>query len=186
MARHPGFTIELGGEYEKTKESFESLGRAFLIALLVIYTILGIQFQSFLQPLVIMLTVPFAFIGVITGLLVSGHPFSLVSMVAVVALSGIVVNDSLVLVDFINKSRARGISLYRAIVRSGIVRMRPVIMTSLTTVVGLLPMSLALGGESPVWEPLATSIIWGLAFSTFLTLFVIPVGYSLLAQVTKR
>jgi multidrug efflux pump len=186
MARHPGFIIELGGEYEKTKESFESLGRAFLIALLVIYTILGIQFQSFLQPLVIMLTVPFAFIGVITGLLVSGHPFSLVSMVAVVALSGIVVNDSLVLVDFINKSRARGISLYRAIVRSGIVRMRPVIMTSLTTVVGLLPMSLALGGESPVWEPLATSIIWGLAFSTFLTLFVIPVGYSLLAQITKR
>lgn len=182
MARHPGFAIELGGEYEKTRESFESLGRAFLVALLVIYTILGIQFQSFLQPLVIMFTVPFAFIGVITGLLVNGHPFSLVSLVAVVALSGIVVNDSLVLVDFINKRRAAGISLYRAIVRSGIVRMRPVIMTSVTTVVGLLPMSLALGGESPVWEPLATSIIWGLLFSTFLTLLVIPVAYSLLAE----
>jgi len=185
MARHPGFAIELGGEYEKTQESFESLGRAFLIALLVIYTILGIQFQSFLQPLVIMFTVPFAFIGVITGLLVNGHPFSLVSLVAVVALSGIVVNDSLVLVDFINKRRAAGISLYRSIVRSGIVRMRPVIMTSVTTVVGLLPMSLALGGESPVWEPLATSIIWGLVFSTFLTLFVIPVSYSLLAEWTR-
>jgi multidrug efflux pump subunit AcrB len=186
LARHPGFTIELGGEYEKTQESFASLGRAFLIALLVIYTILGIQFQSFLQPLVIMLTVPFAFIGVITGLLVNGHPFSLVSLVAIVALAGIVVNDSLVLVDFINKSRQRGISLYRAIVRAGTVRMRPVIMTSLTTVVGLLPMSLALGGESPVWEPLATSIIWGLVFSTFLTLFVIPVAYSLLAEWTRN
>jgi multidrug efflux pump subunit AcrB len=186
LARFPGFTIEQGGEYEKTQESFESLGRAFLIALLVIYTILGIQFQSFLQPLVIMLTVPFAFIGVITGLLVNGHPFSLVSMVAVVALAGIVVNDSLVLVDFINKRRASGISLYRSIVRSGMVRMRPVIMTSLTTVVGLLPMSLALGGESPVWEPLATSLIWGLVFSTFLTLFVIPVAYSLLAEWTRN
>jgi CzcA family heavy metal efflux pump len=186
LARHPGFTIELGGEYEKTQESFASLGRAFLVALLVIYTILGIQFQSFLQPLVIMLTVPFAFIGVITGLLVNGHPFSLVSLVAIVALAGIVVNDSLVLVDFINKRRARGISLYRAIVRAGTVRMRPVIMTSLTTVVGLLPMSLALGGESPVWEPLATSIIWGLVFSTFLTLFVIPVAYSLLVEWTRN
>jgi CzcA family heavy metal efflux pump len=186
LARFPGFTIEQGGEYKKTQESFESLGRAFLIALLVIYTILGIQFQSFLQPLVILLTVPFAFIGVITGLLVNGHPFSLVSMVAVVALAGIVVNDSLVLVDFINKRRASGISLYRSIVRSGIVRMRPVIMTSLTTIVGLLPMSLALGGESPVWEPLATSLIWGLVFSTFLTLFVIPVAYSLLAEWTRN
>jgi multidrug efflux pump subunit AcrB len=133
-----------------------------------------------------MLTVPFAFIGVITGLLINGHPFSLVSMVAVVALAGIVVNDSLVLVDFINKRRASGISLYRSIVRSGMVRMRPVIMTSLTTVVGLLPMSLALGGESPVWEPLATSLIWGLVFSTFLTLFIIPVAYSLLAEWTRN
>jgi CzcA family heavy metal efflux pump len=186
LARFPGFTIEQGGEYEKTQESFKSLGRAFLVALLIIYTILGIQFQSFLQPLVIMLTVPFAFIGVITGLLVNGFPFSLVSLVAVVALAGIVVNDSLVLVDFINKSRAAGTSLYRAIVRSGMVRMRPVIMTSLTTIVGLLPMSLALGGESPVWEPLATSLIWGLFFSTFLTLFVIPVAYSLLAEWTGR
>ena len=186
LARFPGFTIELGGEYEKTQESFDSLFRAFLIAMLVIYTILGIQFQSFLQPLVIMCTVPFAFIGVITGLLVNGFPFSLVSMVAVVALAGIVVNDSLVLVDFINKSRAAGISLYRSIVRAGMVRMRPVIMTSLTTIVGLLPMSLAIGGESPIWEPLATSIIWGLLFSTLLTLFVIPVAYSLLAEWTGR
>jgi multidrug efflux pump subunit AcrB len=133
-----------------------------------------------------MLTVPFAFIGVIAGLLVNGHPFSLISLVAIVALSGIVVNDSLVLVDFINKRRSKGIALYRSIVRSGTVRMRPVVMTSLTTVVGLLPMSLSLGGSSPVWEPLATSIIWGLFFSTFLTLFVIPVAYSLLAEWTGK
>ena len=186
LARYPGFKVEQGGEYEKTQESFASLGRAFVVALLIIYMILGIQFQSFFQPLVIMLTVPFAFIGVITGLLVNGHPFSLVSFIAVVALAGIVVNDSLILVDFINKKRASGIGLYKAIVRSGVVRMRPVIMTSLTTILGLLPMSLSLGGASVVWKPMADSIIWGLLFSTLLTLLVIPVAYSYLAEWTAR
>ena len=186
LAKHPGFKIEQGGEYEKTQESFASLSRAFVIALLLVYMILGVQFQSFSQPLVIMLTVPFAFIGVISGLLINGHPFSLVAFVAVVALAGIVVNDSLILVDFINKKRESGISLYRAIVQSGIVRMRPVMMTSLTTILGLLPMSLSLGGASVVWKPMADSIIWGLVFSTVLTLLVIPVAYSYLAEWTLR
>ena len=186
LAKHPGFKIEQGGEYEKTQESFASLSRAFVIALLLVYMILGVQFQSFSQPLVIMLTVPFAFIGVISGLLINGHPFSLVAFVAVVALAGIVVNDSLILVDFINKKRESGISLYRAIVQSGIVRMRPVMMTSLTTILGLLPMSLSLGGASVVWKPMADSIIWGLVFSTVLTLLIIPVAYSYLAQWTLR
>ncbi len=186
LAKYPDFKIEQGGEYEKTQESFASLMQAFVIALLLVYMILGVQFQSFFQPLVIMLTVPFAFIGVISGLLVNGHPFSLVAFVAVIALAGIVVNDSLVLVDFINKKRESGISLYRAIVKSGIVRMRPVIMTSLTTILGLLPMSLSLGGASPVWKPMADSIIWGLVFSTLLTLLVIPVAYSYLAEWTLR
>ena len=186
LAKYPNFKIEQGGEYEKTQESFASLMRAFVVALFLVYMILGVQFQSFFQPLVIMLTVPFAFIGVISGLLVNGHPFSLVAFVAVIALAGIVVNDSLVLVDFINKKRESGISLYRAIVKSGIVRMRPVIMTSLTTILGLLPMSLSLGGASPVWKPMADSIIWGLVFSTLLTLLVIPVAYSYLAEWTLR
>jgi len=186
LAKHPGFKIEQGGEYEKTQESFASLTRAFIIALLLVYMILGVQFQSFSQPLVIMLTVPFAFIGVISGLLINGHTFSLVAFVAVVALAGIVVNDSLILVDFINKRRESGVSLYRAIVRSGIVRMRPVMMTSLTTILGLLPMSFSLGGASVVWKPMADSIIWGLVFSTMLTLLVIPVAYSYLAEWTEK
>jgi multidrug efflux pump subunit AcrB len=186
LAKHPGFKIEQGGEYEKTQESFASLTRAFVIALFLVYMILGIQFQSFSQPFVIMLTVPFAFIGVISGLIINGHPFSLVAFVAVVALAGIVVNDSLILVDFINKKRESGISLYRAIVRSGMVRMRPVMMTSLTTILGLLPMSLSLGGASAVWKPMADSIIWGLVFSTVLTLLVIPVAYSYLAEWTLK
>jgi multidrug efflux pump subunit AcrB len=186
LAKHPGFKIEQGGEYEKTQESFASLTQAFVIALLLVYMILGIQFQSFSQPLVIMLTVPFAFIGVIAGLLINGHPFSLVAFVAVVALAGIVVNDSLILVDFINKKRESGISLYRAIVRSGIVRMRPVMMTSLTTILGLIPLSLSLGGSSVGWKQMADSIIWGLVFSTLLTLLVIPVAYSYLAEWTLR
>lgn len=179
-ARHPGSKITLGGEYEKTEESFSSLTRSFIIAIILIYVILGTQFQSFSQPLVIMLTVPFAFIGVVLGLLIMGYPFSLVAFVGVVALAGIVVNDSLVLIDFINKSRRKGTPRWRAIIESGKVRMRPILLTTITTVLGLLPMGIGLGGKSRVWGPMANTIIWGLSFATVLTLFFIPAFYAIM------
>jgi multidrug efflux pump subunit AcrB len=179
-ARYPGIEIKLGGEYEKTQESFASLTRSFLVAIAVIYMILGTQFQSFAQPLVIMLTVPFSFIGVVLGLLVMGYPFSLVAFVGLVALSGVVVNDSLVLVDFINKRRRQSLNRWRAIIQSGKIRMRPILLTTITTVLGLLPMGLGMGGKSRVWGPMANTIIWGLGFATILTLFFIPAFYAIM------
>jgi multidrug efflux pump subunit AcrB len=181
--KYPAYRFTLGGEYTKTKESFASLGRAFLVAILVIYMILGAQFRSFLQPLIIMFTVPFSFIGVIVGLLVIREPFSLVAFIGVVALAGIVVNDSLILVDFINSRRDAGVSKWRAIVKSGVIRMRPIMLTTITTIFGLLPMAIGIGGKSNVWSPLANSIIWGLAFATFLTLFFIPALYAIMGEV---
>jgi HAE1 family hydrophobic/amphiphilic exporter-1 len=184
-ARHPGIEIKLGGEYEKTQESFSSLARSFIIAIVLIYVILGTQFQSFSQPLVIMLTVPFSFIGVILGLLIMGYPFSLVAFVGVVALAGIVVNDSLVLMDFINKSRKEGTPRWRAIIKSGKIRMRPVLLTTITTTLGLLPMGVGIGGKSRVWGPMANTIIWGLSFATILTLFFIPAFYAIMDDVVR-
>jgi multidrug efflux pump subunit AcrB len=185
-ARYPGIEVELGGEYEKTQESFSSLTRSFLIAIVVIYMILGTQFKSFSQPLVIMVTVPFSFIGVILGLLIMGYPFSLVAFVGVVALAGVVVNDSLVLVDFINKRRRPGVNRWRAIIQSGKIRMRPILLTTITTVLGLLPMGLGIGGKSRVWGPMANTIIWGLSFATVLTLFFIPAFYAIVDDVSRR
>jgi len=186
MAKYPKFSFALGGEYTKTQESFSSLKKAFAVALLLIYLILGTQFQSFTQPLVVMFTVPFAFIGVIVGLLVNGDTFTIVAFIGVVALAGIVVNDSIVLMDFINKRRQKGGNKWRSIVESGRVRMRPILLTSLTTIFGLLPMALGIGGRSEVWGPLAVSIIWGLSFSTFLTLFIIPAFYSMITGWAER
>ncbi len=156
------------------------------MAVLLIYLILGAQFQSFTQPLVVMFTVPFAFIGVIVGLLVNGDTFTIVAFIGVVALTGIVVNDSIVLIDFINKRRRGGGGKWRSIVNSGRVRMRPILLTSLTTIFGLLPMALGIGGKSEVWGTLAVSIIWGLSFSTLLTLFIIPAFYSIITDWTER
>ncbi len=181
--KYPAYRFTLGGEYTKTSESFASLTRAFFVAILVIYMILGAQFKSFIQPLIIMFTVPFSFIGVIIGLLVNGDPFSLVAFIAVVGLTGIVVNDSLILVDFINTRRDTGTSKWRAIVKSGVIRMRPIMLTTITTIFGLLPMALGVGGKSNVWGPMANSIIWGLAFASLLTLFFIPALYSILGDV---
>lgn len=185
-AKYPGVQVKLGGEYEKTQESFSSLTRSFIIAIVLIYMILATQFQSFTQPLVIMLTVPFSFIGVVLGLLIMGYPFSLVAFVGVVALAGIVVNDSLVLIDFINNTRRKGVTRWRAIIQSGKIRMRPILLTTITTILGLLPMGLGIGGKSRVWGPMANTIIWGLGFATILTLFFIPAFYAIMDDLVRR
>ncbi|MCR4317382.1 MAG: efflux RND transporter permease subunit [Planctomycetes bacterium] len=177
--RHPGYQVDFAGEFQETNRSFESLGKAYFIAMLLIFLILGAQFGSYAQPLVILFTVPFSLIGVMFGLLVTGDPFTVGSFIAIVGLSGIVVNDSIVLVDFINRERKRGVPLDEAIPSAGVKRMRAVLLTTITTVAGLLPMSLGLGGRSITWGPMATSLAFGLIFATALTLLVIPCLYSL-------
>ncbi|MCK9331037.1 MAG: efflux RND transporter permease subunit, partial [Candidatus Cloacimonetes bacterium] len=151
---------------------------ALAIALLLVYSVLAAQFKSYVQPLIVMLTIPFGFIGVILGLLITNLPFSLTTMISVVALSGVVVNDSLVLVDFINKERENGKDRWHSIISAGSIRLRPIILTTVTTIGGLLPMLLSTSEASADWRPMAVSISFGLGFATILTLFIIPCVYS--------
>ncbi len=184
--RFPGYSLDYGGEAQKTAESFGSLIEAFGVALLLIYLILGAQFGSYLQPLIIMFTVPFAVIGVIIGLVVTGLDFSLVAGISVVALAGVVVNDAIVLVEFIQNGRMQGMKRREALVQAGVARVRPILLTTVTTVFGMMPLALGIGGVSPTWQPMAICMIWGLVFATFLTLFVVPSLYSLVDAFSER
>jgi multidrug efflux pump subunit AcrB len=181
--RYPGNKLRFGGVFEQFEESFKSLGMLFLVAIGLIYVILGGQFKSFIQPFIIMFSILFAGLGAMFGLLVSQSPFSLTTLFGMLALAGIAVNDSLVMVSFINNSRRQGGSRWRSIIESGVIRFRPVLLTSLTTIGGLLPMSLGIGGKSVTWGPLATTIVWGLLFATAMTLFMIPAIYAIMDDI---
>ncbi len=176
---NPDVRFEFGGEWEKTNESLASLGIAFMIAMLVIYLILGAQFRSFLQPFTVLLAVPLASIGVIIGFFVSGNPMDMTALIGFVGLSGIVVNDSLILVDFINQRRRMGMPRDQAIKEAGELRLRPILLTSITTVGGLMPLSLGIGGDVQGLSPMATTIAWGLSFATILILYIVPAAYAI-------
>ena len=176
---YPGYQLDFRGVFDEIIESFSELWKLFIVGLLLIYVVLGAQFKSFLQPIIIMFAVPFGMIGAMFGLLLSNATLSMVAMFGIVALSGIVVNDSIVLIDFINKYRERGYNKWYAILKGGSIRLRPIILTSLTTIFGLIPMAIGLGGKSPIWMPMAYTIIFGLAFATTMTLFVMPALYAI-------
>lgn len=177
MEANPDVRFELGGEFEDTQESLDSLFLAFLVAALLIYTILATQFRSFLQPLIVMTAIPLSLIGVSIGFLVSGEAVGLIGLIGVVGLAGIVVNDSLVLVDFINKRREQGLAIDDAIVEAARLRLRPIFLTSVTTIAGLFPLAVGVGGRSELLGPMATAIAWGLTFSTVLILVIVPCLY---------
>jgi multidrug efflux pump subunit AcrB len=180
----PGARMIAGGLQEETDTSLKELRSAGILALLLIFFILALQFNSFTQPLIIMITIPFVTLGVFVGLLVSNNPLTFVTLIGLLTLTGIVVNDSLVLIDFINRYwKENPKALYLAIVRGCHVRMRPIMLTSLTTIFGLAPMALGLGGKSPFWAPLATAIMWGLGFATLLILSMVPAYYAILQDI---
>ncbi|MBS3740735.1 MAG: efflux RND transporter permease subunit [Candidatus Cloacimonetes bacterium] len=176
--RFPGYQIEYGGQAEEQRESYNSLYVAFIIAVILIFAILTTQFGSYVQPLIVMLTIPFTAIGVIFGLVITGLPFSFNTLVAVVALAGIVVNDSLILVDFINEERCKGTDRWNSLLNAGAIRLRPILMTTFTTIAGFMPIILSTSEDIRMWKPMAVSIAFGLAFATLLTLLVIPAMYS--------
>ncbi len=181
---YPGARLIAGGLQEETDASLRELGYAALMALFFIFFILSLQFNSFTQPFIIMVTIPFASLGVLIGLLVSNNPLTFITLIGLLTLTGIVVNDSLVLIDFINRYRKEHPDqIYLAIVRACHVRMRPIILTSITTICGLAPMAFGLGGKSIFWAPLATAIMWGLAFATFLILSMVPAYYAILDDI---
>jgi CzcA family heavy metal efflux pump len=181
-----GYTLEYGGEEEERQRSFESITRVMFLGLILIFFVLTAQFDSFKQPLVILFTVPLSIIGVVTGLLLTRLTFSFMAFVGVVALVGIVVNDGIVLIDFINQRHRAGVDLITAIFDAGPRRLRPVILTTATTIGGLLPITLNLGGGGTLWAPLGTSIIFGLLFATILTLVIVPSLYSILERKAYR
>jgi len=184
--RYMGYSVKYGGEQEETIDSLKSLLKAFLYAFLIIYLILASSFKSLIQPLIIMLAIPFGLIGVVIAFLVHGMPLSFMAILGIVGLNGIVVNDSIVLVDFINKLRRQGMERRDSIIKAGQIRLRPVILTTITTVGGLSTVAYGIGGKDPFLVPMALSICWGLIFATMLTLIVIPCIYSIVDDVTIK
>ncbi len=178
----PGYSIAYGGESEERDRSYASLIDALQWGVLLIFVIMAIQFDSLLQPLIVLLSVPLAVVGVVVGLLVTGTPFSFLVFIGIVSLTGVVVNSGIVMIDTINKKRRAGMSLPDAVRRGSLERLRPVLLTAVTTIVGLLPLTLGIGEGGEFWIPLGIAIISGLLASTSLTLFVVPVLVLLLGE----
>jgi multidrug efflux pump subunit AcrB len=178
-ARFPNIALDFSGQLEDVQESIDAIAVLFVFGVGLMYLILGTQFRSYFQPMMILATVPMAFTGVVLGLLISRNPLSLYTLYGVVALAGIAVNSAIVLISAANDRLARGMSLLHATVYAARRRVIPILITSLTTIAGLMSLALGLGGKSLIWGPVATAIVWGLAFSTVLTLLVIPLLYRL-------
>lgn len=173
-----GYRYEFGGTEEQRAEAFGGMFTALALGVLLIYMILAAQFESLLQPLVIMLAIPLELIGVLGGLLLTGVPLGIMAMLGVLMLTGIVVSNSILLVQMVNLLRHRGLPVREALVEGGAIRLRPILMTALATVLAMVPLALAQRTGSEMWQPLGIAAIGGLTTSTFLTLFVIPVAYS--------
>jgi len=169
--------VTVGGAYEDQQESFADLGMLMVLSLILVYLVMASQFESLMVPLVIMFSVPFSFTGVIWALFITNTTLSVIAAMGAVLLIGIVVKNGVVLVDYINLMRARGYEMVEAIALSGRSRLRPVLMTALTTILGMLPLALSTGEGSEIWRPMGITVIGGLLFSTFLTLVIVPVVY---------
>jgi HAE1 family hydrophobic/amphiphilic exporter-1 len=172
-----GFTIEVSGSAKDMAESFRSLFYAMLLAIMLVYMVLASQFESLLDPFVIMFSVPLGIIGVIWGLFFTGVNFSVIAFIGVIMLVGMVVSNAILLVDYANVLKREGMELYQAVVAAGRTRLRPILMTTLTTIFGMVPMALGLGESGETYAPLAISVIGGLTASTLLTLVFVPTLY---------
>jgi len=180
------FSYETGGSAQDMMTSFKWMAVAFCGAALIVYMVMASLYESFMAPFIIFLTIPLAVVGVIAMLFITGTSLSIVAFIGVIMLAGIVVNNSIVLVDYINQLRTRGYSLREAVVDGGRTRLRPILMTALTTILALTPLALGLGSGGEAWSPMARSVIGGLSASTLLTLLVIPVIYTYLAPKRLR
>jgi HAE1 family hydrophobic/amphiphilic exporter-1 len=180
LALPPGITVLVSGQSEEMQESFESMRFALALAIFLVYLVMASQFESLIHPFVILFTIPLALVGAVIALFITGTTVNIVAFIGVIMLAGIVVNNAIVLVDLINQLRAQGKERYDAIMEAGAARLRPILMTSLTTALGLLPMAAGIGEGSEVRTPMAITVIGGLVVSTLLTLVVIPVVYSLI------
>ncbi|MDR3295166.1 MAG: efflux RND transporter permease subunit [Clostridiales Family XIII bacterium] len=181
-----GYTYSIGGEAEEMMESFTNLFLALLLAVLLIFMILASQFESLIQPFIIMLAIPFALTGAFIALFITNTPLSLVAFLGIIMLSGIVVNNSILLIDFINQNKAIYDTREEAIINAGRFRLRPILMTGFTTCLGLLPLSLGLGSGAEMQAPMGITVIGGLIFSTLITLILVPVIYTIVDDRSVR
>lgn len=181
-----GYSIEYGGESEQMADAFRKLEGALLLAVVLVYMVMAAQFESFFHPFVIMFSVPVTAVGVAFGLLVTGRSLGVGAFIGLIVLVGIVVNNAIILIDYIKRLREQGLPPEEAILRAGPVRLRPILMTAGATVLGVMPASLGLGEGAEIQAPLATVILFGLTFSTVITLVLIPVVYLSLDNWLKR
>ena len=181
-----GYFVEYGGTYKDMQEAMTDLAWALIIAIILIYMVMAAEFESLRHPFIIMGTVPLSFIGVIFGLVVFGKTLSVPAFMGFIILCGVVVNNGIVMIDYINQLRKRGIPAFEAVVRGAATRLRPVLITSLTTVLGSLPMAVSQTQGSEMRSPMAVALAFGLLFATFLTLIVIPVVYSVFDRIKKE
>ena len=182
---HPTVTFLAEGEAKETRASFKSLGFGLLVVLFIIYGLLAIPFQSYLQPFIVMSVIPFGLIGAVLGHLILGLDLTIQSILGMLALTGVVVNDSLVLVDYINRCRQTGTDLFNAVMQAGSARFRAILLTSITTFVGLMPMMFSTNTQAQFLIPMAVSLAFGVLFATFITLFLVPCFYLLLERGVK-
>ncbi|MDK9701114.1 MAG: efflux RND transporter permease subunit, partial [bacterium] len=180
-----GFEVKLGGNVEQQQQTFKDLLLAFALAILLVYVVMSSQFQSLLDPFVIMFTVPLGIVGVLWTLFLTNTTLSVTSFQGIIVMVGIVVSNGILLVDYTNRLRRSGVELYAAVEKASVTRLKPILMTSIVTVFGLMPMALSIGGES-TQAPLALAVIGGLTVSTVLTLFFVPVLYTIFEQHLKK
>ena len=179
LLRFPALRIRWEGQQERRAEAFGSLFSGFFAALLAMFVLLAVEFKSALQPLLVMLIIPFGALGAVIGHVIMGLPLTLFSFYGIIALTGIVVNDSIVLIDFINSRVRSGMPITQALAESGLRRFRPVLLTTITTIGGLFPILLETSIQAQILIPMATSIAFGELFATVIVLYLVPVTYSL-------
>ena len=168
------------------QDAFKILGGALILAILLVYMVIASQFESLVYPFIIMFEIPLAFIGIGLALFITRQTLSLPSFMGIIMLAGIVVNNAIVLIDYVNQLRKKGMDMFNALIKSGTTRLRPILITSLTTIFGMLPMALARQEGSEMMRPMAIAVIGGLLAATVLTLIVIPVIYSVVEGISRK
>ena len=173
-------SYKITGAYESQQETFGDLTTLMLLIIMLVFIVMAAQFESLVDPFVIMFSVPFAFSGVFLGLLITQVPLDTMSFIGLIMLIGIVVKNGIVLIDYIRLCRERGMGVAKAVMTSGKSRLRPVLMTTATTVLGMVPMALGIGEGSEMWQSMGITVAWGLSISTLVTLVLIPTLYAAL------
>ena len=181
-----GYFYEMGGQYQDMIESFGTMALAMLLAVILVYAVMASQFENLKFPFIIMFTIPLAFIGVVALMALTGKNISLSAIMGFIMLGGIVVNNGIVMVDYINQLIARGMEKYDAVIKGAVIRMRPILITALSTICGMLPMALSSSEGAEMRAPMAIALIGGLFASTFLTLFIVPVLYAMFSKIKVK